>query len=99
MPSSMAAPAPLLYGPLASHPLARSFADEVHRVHRRYAAEVVAANQLCPFLRDVDTGFGCFCVMLDPSVEPNVDAAVQAIVSAASAVVHVVFPCVRPPST
>jgi hypothetical protein len=67
----------------------------VHRVHRRYAAEVVAANRLCPFLRDVDTGFGAFVVMLDPG-EPSVEATADAVLAAESPVLHVVFPLVRP---
>jgi hypothetical protein len=91
-------PAPLVRGPLAGHPLAQRFAAEVHRVHRRYAAEVVAANHLCPFLRDVDTGFGAFVAMLDPG-EPDLDAAVQAILSAGNPVIHVVFPLSRPVPT
>jgi hypothetical protein len=84
-----------LRGPLSGHPVARAFAAEVHRVHRRYAAEVVAANRLCPFLRDVDTGFGAFVAMLDPG-EPSVDAAVQAVLEADNPVIHVVFPLVCP---
>jgi hypothetical protein len=94
-PRAMAGAAPLLRGPLAEHPAATRFAAEVHRVHRRYAAEVVAANRLCPFLRDIDTGFGAFVVMLDPG-EPSVDAALEAIRAAGSPVTHVVFPLVRP---
>jgi hypothetical protein len=94
----MAASAPLLHGygpilcgPLAAHPEAARFAAEVHRVHRRYAAEVVAANRLCPFLRDVETGFGAFVVMLDPG-EPDLDAAMAAHTAADSPIVHLVFP-------
>jgi hypothetical protein len=67
----------------------------VHRVHRRYAAEVVAANRLCPFLRDVDTGFGAFVAMLDAG-EPSVDATVEAVVAVENPVIHVVFPLARP---
>src|SRR4051812_31331346 len=91
----MAAPAPLLRGPLAAHALAPEFAAEVHRVHRRYAAEVVAANRLCPFLRDVDTGFGAFVVVLDAG-EPDVAATVEAVLAAENPVIHVVFPLIRP---
>jgi len=94
----MAPPAPLICGPLAGHPAAARFAAEVHRVHRRYAAEVVAANGLCPFLRDVDTGFGAFVAMLDPG-EPDLDAVVGAIRAAGNPVIHVVFPLIRPPSS
>jgi hypothetical protein len=92
----MAAFAPLLRGPLSTHPLAPRFAAEVHRVHRRYASEVVAVNRLCPFLRDVDTGFGAFILMLDPSPEPDLEAAVAAILAAGNPVIHVVFPLIRP---
>ena len=87
--------APLLVGPLASHPLAPRFAAEVLRVHRRYAAEVVAANRLCPFLRDIDTGLGSFVVVLDVALDPR--AAAAAIAASTTQVVHVVYPCVRPP--
>jgi hypothetical protein len=86
----MAALAPLVRGSLQGHPLAERFAAEVLRVHRRYAAEVVARNQLCPFLRDVDTGFGRFCVMLD--AEPDVPTAVAAVLAAGTSVIHLVYP-------
>jgi hypothetical protein len=91
----MAGSAPLLRGSLAAHPAAPRFAAEVHRVHRRYAAEVVAANRLCPFLRDIETGFGAFVAMLDPG-EPDVEATVEAVRTAGNPVIHVVFPLVRP---
>jgi len=78
--------------------LAKPFAAEVHRVHRRYAGEVVAANRLCPFLRDIDTGFGTFVAMLDPG-ELDVEATVEAIVAADNPVIHVVFPLIRLPSS
>jgi hypothetical protein len=87
----MAALAPLIRGSLQAHPLAERFAVEVHRVHRRYASEVVAQNQLCPFLRDVDTGFGRFCVMLD--AEPDVPTAIAAVLAAGTSVIHLVYPC------
>lgn len=93
----MAASAPFLHGPLATHPLAEKFAAEVHRIHRRYAVEVVAKHRLCPHLRDVDRDFGDFVIMLDPRAEPDVDATVKAIRASKNAVIHVVFPLVRPP--
>src|SRR3954471_17098110 len=99
MPVAMAAPAPLLRGPLSAHPLARPFADEVHRIHRRFASEVVARNRLCPHLRDVDTGFGAFCVVLDPRPDPDVEADVETVIAADNAVIHVIFPLIRPPSS
>jgi hypothetical protein len=83
-----------LHGALRDHPSAGAFAAEVARVHRRYATEVVAANQLCPFLRDPETAFGRFCVMLDPALD--LDAARAAVTAGGSLVVHVVYPCVRP---
>lgn len=94
--TAMAENLPLVRGPLAAHPLAARFVEEVHRIHTRYAAEVVAANRLCPFLRDVETGFGRFCVVLDPREEPDVEAAVEVVVAAAAPVIHVVYPLVRP---
>jgi hypothetical protein len=94
----MAALVPILRGPLAAHPQASRFAAEVHRVHRRYAAEVVAANRLCPRLRDVDTGFGAFVAMLDPG-EPDLDATVEAVCGAGNPVIHVIFPLSRPAPT
>jgi hypothetical protein len=97
-PRAMAALAPRLHGPLAAHAAAARFAAEVHRVHRRYAAEVVAANRLCPFLRDLETGFGAFVVALDPA-EPDVEATVGAILAADSPVIHVIFPLVLPAPT
>ncbi len=93
----MAALAPLVRGSLQGHPLAASFAAEVHRVHRRYAAEVVAKNGFCPFLKDVDTGFGRFCVMLDP--EPDVDGALAAVRAAGTSVIHLVYPCTLLPTS
>jgi hypothetical protein len=95
MPRLMATVAPLLRGSLQGHPDAAAFAVEVLRIHRRYAKEVVADNRLCPFLRDVDTGFGRFCVMLEPG-ELSIDATVEAVLAASSTVVHIVYPCVRP---
>lgn len=88
---SMASVQPVVRGALAHHPAASAFADEVLRVHRRYAAEVVGAHSLCPFMRDPDTAFGHFCVMLDWKPDPV--AALDAVLEAQSSVVHIVFPC------
>ena len=96
MSRPMATLAPLLRGSLQGHPAAAPFAAEVHRIHRRYAGEVVAENRLCPFLRDLETGFGRFCVMLEPG-ELDVEAAVEAVVSSSTSVIHIVYPCLRPP--
>ena len=93
----MAALAPLRRGSLQGHPIASRFAEEVHRVHRRYAAEVIARNHLCPFLRDVDTGFGRFCVMLD--AEPDIPTAIETVLAAGTSVIHLVYPCTTGPSS
>lgn len=86
---------PNVRGELGRHPLARRFADEIARVHTRYADEVVTHFQLCPFLRDAETGFGRFCVLLD--LEPRLEEALAAAREVESAVIHIVFPCVRTP--
>ena len=88
---------PLLFGPLRAHPAASAFADEVVRVHRRYAVEVVAANRLCPFLRDPDVAFGRFCVVL--TTGPSVDEAREAYRLAENPVVHLVYPITRAPTS
>jgi hypothetical protein len=88
---------PVVRGALAGHPIARAFAAEVHRVHLRYANEVVGAFGLCPFMKDAESAFGTFFVMLDRTPDPNV--ALDAVLEAKSSVVHLVFPCVDlPPS-
>jgi hypothetical protein len=88
--------APIVRGGLAGRPGAEAFAREVLRVHVRYATEVVERHRLCPFLRDVETGFGAFCVMLD--TEPDVASVVDFVRDAGRDVGHVVFPLARPPS-
>ncbi|MEZ4311390.1 MAG: hypothetical protein R3F14_25415 [Polyangiaceae bacterium] len=92
----MAPLAPLLFGPLRSHPAAIPFAAEVVRVHRRYATEVVAAHRLCPFVRDVDIAFGRFCVVL--AEDPSLEAARAAYVEAENPVLHLVYPISRVPT-
>lgn len=84
---------PLLFGPLRDHPAALPLAQEVLRVHRRYASEIVAGHRLCPFLRDVDSGFGRFCVAM--SLAPDLADARDAFIRAESAVIHMVYPIVR----
>jgi len=86
---------PLLFGDLRDHAIARDFAAQVVRVHKRYATEVVAGYRLCPFLRDVDTGFGRFCVAMTDRVD--LDEARAAFIQAESAVIHMVYPLVRTP--
>jgi hypothetical protein len=84
---------PAVIGALAEHPLAAALAREVRRVHHRYAAEVVKAFRLCPFLRDPESAFGHFCVVLD--VVPDVRTALAAALAAESDVVHLVYPLAR----
>ena len=78
-----------VHGELAADPRARALAAEVERVQRRYAEEVVAAFGLCPFLRDVESGFGRFCVFLDP--EPDLGRTVS-VALAGEGVAHLIFP-------
>jgi hypothetical protein len=86
----------VLRGELAQHPAAARFAAEVRRIHGRYADEVVARYRLCPFLRDAESGFGSFCVLLDR--EPVLETALAAVREAETSVVHLVFPCIRTPA-
>jgi hypothetical protein len=76
-------------GAFAQSPIAAAFAGEVRRVHGRYAREVVAEFRVCPFLRDIETGFGRFCVVLDR--QPDVERAVQ-LALAGDGISHLVFP-------
>ncbi|MBK8251995.1 MAG: hypothetical protein IPK82_04935 [Polyangiaceae bacterium] len=93
----MTALTPLLFGSLRTHRIADAFANEVVRVHKRYATEVVAAHRLCPFVRDVDVAFGRFCVMF--SHELSLDDAKRAFIEAESHVLHMVFPLVCTPAS
>jgi hypothetical protein len=86
----MASSPPTLLGTLAAHPVAAAFAAEVQRVHRRYANEIVGAFRLCPFMKDADTAFGRFFVMIDRTLD--VAAARDAVIGAKSSVVHLVYP-------
>lgn len=84
---------PILAGRLAQHEAAGDFAREVRRCLKRYAGEVVFEHGLCPFLKDLDTGFGAFIVVLDDELDAEVGA--QAILEADTTVLHVVYPLVR----
>lgn len=86
---------PVVTGALAGAPGAGALAREVHRVHRRYALEVVKAYGLCPFVREADAAFGTFVVVLDR--EPDVATAVAASLAATSSVVHLVYPLIATP--
>lgn len=80
-------------GALREHPAAEAFARVVHRVHHRYATEVVRAYTLCPHMAsDPDKAFGTFAVMLDREVD--VEGAVAEVLRAPSQVVHLVYPLI-----
>jgi hypothetical protein len=87
---------PRVAGALAGHAIARDFAREVMRVNHRFAAEVVGAFELCPFMSDPANAFGRFCVMLDR--QPDVTSAVSEVL-AAPGVVHLVYPLVTGEAT
>jgi hypothetical protein len=91
----MATLEPVLRGALAGHPVAKAFAAEILRVHTRYAVEVVDAFSLCPFMKEPETAFGHFCVMLDTTPDPK--ATLDAVLEAKSSVIHVIFPCIDVP--
>ncbi len=84
---------PLLFGPLRGHPAAIPFAEQVVRVHRRFAVEVVAAHRLCPFVKDPDVAFGRFCVGL--TERTDVDEAKGVFTRAENPVLHIVYPLIR----
>jgi hypothetical protein len=75
---------------------ARDFADAVVALLERYTREVVAALALCPHLRDVDTGLGAVCVVVDRALD--VDVAVRAVRDTGASVVHLVYPLADVPA-
>jgi hypothetical protein len=83
----------LLAGPLASHPEANAFAEVIRGVHHRYATEVVGFFKLCPHMKDPQTAFGRFCVILER--EANVDTAVQVALEVRESVAHLIYPLVE----
>lgn len=89
----MASLQPYLRGSLSNHPLATAFANEVLRVHSRYANEIVGAFSFCPFMKDVESSFGHFCVMLD--TVPDRESTVEAVLEATSTIMHIVFPLIE----
>lgn len=89
-------PVPKRAGRLADHPLAAEFADVVHRIHRRYAAEVVAAFDLCPHLKDVETGFGELTVVIDSNLDTDLLLTIAR--GASVSVSHVMYPLYDGPS-
>ncbi|MBK6514572.1 MAG: hypothetical protein IPM79_32765 [Polyangiaceae bacterium] len=92
LPSPVSNPRPgfRVFGGLRTHPDATELATEAHRSVVRYAAEVVAAFRLCPFLKGVDSGLGAVGVVLE--VEPSVDTALAAMKSLGEPIVHLVYP-------
>ena len=88
-------PVPKRAGRLADHPLAAEFADVVHRIHRRYAVEVVAAFDLYPHLKDVETGFGELTVVIDPTLDTDLLLTIAR--GAAVSVSHVMYPLYEGP--
>lgn len=85
-----------VFGPLAAHPSALGFAEEVFRVHQRYAADIVHRHGFCPFLKDLATGFGAFAVMLDPGLD--VALAVRVVAEQRASVGHLVYPLYQGPA-
>ncbi len=79
-----------VFGALADREGATVFAEQVHALMRRYAAEVVAPFALCPHLHNVDTGLGAVGVVLE--VEPTIEVAVGAIRALDANVVHLIYP-------
>jgi hypothetical protein len=70
----------------------RAFAEKIAAVHTRYALEVVLAHKLCPFLKDPESGFGQFCIVLDEEVD--VDLAFHTVQNTPG-VLHIVYPCIK----
>jgi hypothetical protein len=91
-PSGAAGHGATLYGRFAKHPEAAELAAEVARLLRRYAEEVVLRYRLCPFLKDLETGFGSLCVVLDDQLD--VETGCRAVLEADSTIIHVVYPLV-----
>jgi hypothetical protein len=96
-------------GALAGHVAAAAFAEEVHRVHRRYLHEVVAAFALCPHVKPPGVrgpgapgaeglpsdGEAAFgAFVVMLDREPDVGATVAAARTIAEPVAHLVFPLV-----
>ncbi|MFO0611125.1 MAG: hypothetical protein U0414_00960 [Polyangiaceae bacterium] len=81
-----------LFGAHADAPEAAAFAEIVADLMHRYARDIVAKNQLCPFLHNVEAGLGAVVVALDRVPDP--DATARAIRATERDVVHVVFPLV-----
>jgi hypothetical protein len=83
----------IIAGQLSDHTDAEKLAAEVYRVHHRYATEVVGAFRLCPHMKDPESAFGAFCVVLDR--EPSTETAVDLVVNNRESVVHLIYPLVQ----
>jgi len=84
---------PTIRGKLAEHAGAVAFAAEVWRVHRRYAEEIVGRHRLCPFMKEPETAFGDFVVVLDDA--PDLALAREVALAARGTVVHLVYPLIE----
>jgi hypothetical protein len=82
-----------IIGDLRSATCAEAFYEVVKRVHHRYATELVASYGLCPFLKDPETAFGEFVVVL--SRELDLELAASRVLEAQTQVVHLVYPLVE----
>lgn len=69
-----------------------AFGQAIHNVHSRYALEVVLAHRLCPFLKDPESGFGTFCMVLDE--KPDLELSFE-IITQTAGVLHLVYPCIK----
>ena len=81
---------PIVVGALARAPGAEAFAAEVAHLLHRYAEEVVAHFGLCPHIRDVASGLGAVCIVLDHVLDAEIAA--RAVRTSGAKIVHVVFP-------
>lgn len=79
-----------IVGGLASHPCSAAFADVVRRVHHRYATEIVDAFRLCPFMKDPESAFGRFIVVLARDLD--VELAANCVLEADVQVAHLIYP-------
>ena len=77
-------------GKLAGLDGAEAFAQGVGELMHRYAVEVVAANRLCPFLHNVETGLGAVVVVLEAELDP--ERAAKFVRETGGQVVHAIFP-------
>ena len=81
---------PILVGQLSRDPMARELALEAAHLTERYAREVVREFALCPHLRDIETGLGAVCVVVDRELDPA--AVARAVRATGRTISHVVFP-------